>query len=87
MVADHGCSWLTVRCQVKVNVQTQQARAHKKDGPILTDWLIHCFDTQHSEIGWTLIIASFEPQPIRMLSSEKMKTIMAKKRRTDQEIS
>jgi len=45
------------------------------------------FETHHSAMGKTLIIPSFKAQSIWMLSSETMKTIVAKKRRTDQEIS
>ena len=69
----------------QVNVQTQQGCT--TDDSILIDRLIYSFKTHHSEMGRTLIIASFEAQSIRMVSSETMKKIVAKKRRTDEEIS
>ena len=40
------------------------------DSPFLIDWLILSCETDHSAMGWTLIIALFKAQSIRMLSIE-----------------
>jgi hypothetical protein len=84
MVAYHGCSWLTVaKSMYKHNKQ-----GCTKDSPILIEWLIHSIATYHYAMRWTLIIASFEAQSIRMLSSETAnENNCGEKGRTDQEIS
>ena len=66
--------------------QVQTQRKCTKDSPILIDWLILSCETYHSAMGWTLIIALFKAQSIRMLSSETAnENNCGKKRRTDQE--
>jgi hypothetical protein len=40
------------------------------DSTFLIDWLILSCETDHSAMGWTLIIALFNAQSIRMLSRE-----------------
>ena len=69
MVEYHGCSCLAESCQVKYK---HNKRGCTKDSPILIDWLILSCETHHDSaiMGWTLIIASFKAQSIRMLSSE-----------------
>ena len=63
MVTCHGCSWLTA---AKSSTNTTSKGAQKT----VHDWLIISCETHHSAMGWTLIIASFKAQSIRMLSSE-----------------
>jgi len=59
--------WLLLAdsCQVKYKHNEQGCT---KDSPILIDWLILSCETHHSAMGWTLIIASFKAQSIRMLA-------------------
>jgi len=62
--------WLLLddSCQVQYKHNEQGCT---KDSPILIEcWLILSCETHHSAMGWTLIIASFKAQSIRMLSSE-----------------
>jgi len=63
MVEYHGCSWLTA---AKSSTNTTSEGAQKT----VHDWLILSCETHHSAMGWTLIIASFKAQSIRILSSE-----------------
>ena len=56
-------AWLTA---VKSSTNTTSEGAQKT----VHDWLIISCETHHSPMGWTLIIASFKAQSIRMLSSE-----------------
>jgi hypothetical protein len=51
-----GMPWLILADSCQVNVQTQQGCT--KDRLIFIDWLIQSFETHHSTMGWTLIIAA-----------------------------
>ena len=66
MVTCHGCSWLTA---AKSNTNTMSQGAQKT----VHDWLIISCETHHSAMGWTLIIASFKAQSIRLLLADSCK--------------